>query len=150
MFPEAPLYTLINDKGSTSPIIEARQIHTSFLNNFPGAKKHYRKFLPLFPMAADGLKILEDADLVISSSHCVIKGVKKPQDAKHICYIHSPMRYVYDQFDNYFGPNKAPLIQRVVAHLIRPYLQIWDRNSNSNVDLFLANSNFFQLKNQVY
>ena len=103
LYPEAPIYTLIHLKGSTSPIIEKRQIYTSWLNSIPGIEKNYRKFLPLFPLATKSLKLPADTDLVISSSHCVIKGVIKPKGAKHICYIHSPMRYIYDQFDAYFN-----------------------------------------------
>src|SRR4051812_6476800 len=86
MFPEAPLYTLIHKPGSTSQIIENRPIVTSFLNKIPGIHHNYRKFLPLFPKAADSLRILEKADLVISTSHCVIKAVKKPKGARHLSY----------------------------------------------------------------
>jgi glycosyltransferase involved in cell wall biosynthesis len=140
LFPEAPLYTLVYKKGSTSPLIENRKIVTSFLNHLPHIEENYRKFLPLFPLAASKLKI-EEADLVISSSHCVIKGVQKPPGAKHLCYIHSPMRYIYDQFDSYFGgETKLPI--KMAAHLVRPYLQTWDYISNTNVDHFVANAHF--------
>ena len=143
MFPDAPLYTLVYQKGTTSPVIENRKIKASFLNRFPGIDKHYRKFLPLFPLAASTLKIEEDCDLVLSSSHCVIKGVKKPKGSKHLSYIHSPMRYIYDQFENYFG-KEAPFVQRLGALCCRPYLQAWDRASNKNVDQMIANSSFVQ------
>jgi len=149
MFPDAPLYTLIYEKGSTSPVIENRKIKTSFLNYIPGIKKHYRKFLPLFPMAANFLKITEDADLVISSSHCVIKGVKKPKNSKHISYIHSPMRYLYDQYDVYFGKS-APFYQRIGAWIFKNYLINWDLNSNSNVDVPIANAHFVQKRIEKY
>ncbi len=141
MFPEAPLYTLIYKKGSTSPIIENRKIVSSFLNHIPGIEDSYRKFLPLFPLAAQSLTITEEADLVISSSHCVIKGVTKPKGSKHLCYIHSPMRYIYDQFDSYFGPGTS-LPVRAAAHIVRPYLQTWDNITNTNVDHFVANADF--------
>ena len=141
MFPEAPLYTLIHKPGSVPAIIENRKIVTSFLNRVPAIDEHYRKFLPLFPLAAQSLRITEDAEIVLSSSHCVIKGVRKPANAKHFCYIHSPMRYMYDQFPFYFG-KECPLYQRSAAHLLRPLLQAWDRSSNQNVDLFCANSEF--------
>ena len=141
MFPTAPLYTLIHVKNSTSELIENRKITASFLNRIPGIGKHYRKALPLMPLAADLLKISEKADLIISSSHCVIKGVKKPNGAKHLSYIHSPMRYMYDQYDNYFGPS-APLIQRVGARICKPYLTSWDIKSNQNIDVMVANSGF--------
>jgi len=143
MFPEAPIYTLVYKKGSCTPLIENRKIKASFLNKIPQIDKHYRKFLPLFPLAASSLNIVEDCDLVLSSSHCVIKGVKKPKSSKHLSYIHSPMRYIYDQFENYFGKD-APPLQRLGAKFCRPYLQKWDMASNNNVDHMIANSAFVQ------
>ncbi len=143
MFPEAPLYTLIHKKNSTSEKIENRKITASFLNQIPGIEKHYRKFLPLFPKAAESLKIIEKADVVLSSSHCVIKGVKKPEGSTHFAYIHSPMRYLYDQYDVYFGPH-APLYQRIGASVFKNYLTNWDLASNQNVDYMIANSHFVQ------
>lgn len=148
LFPEAPIYTLIHDQGSTSPTIESREIHTSFLDKIPGIYKHYRKFLPFMPLAASLMKIKGDYDLVISSSHCVIKGVKKPKGARHVCYIHSPMRYIYDQFENYFGHASIPI--RIAAHICRPYLAWWDKRSNKNVDLFLPNSKFVEKRVHKY
>jgi glycosyltransferase involved in cell wall biosynthesis len=141
LFPQAPLYTLLHNPGSTSAAIENREIHTSFLNDIPGIERSYRKFLPLMPLAAERLKIREPVDLVLSSSHCVIKGVPKPKGSVHISYIHSPMRYMYDQYDHYFGPH-APLAQRMGARLFRGYLVGWDKASNRNVDVLVANSSF--------
>jgi len=149
LFPEAPLYTLIHDKGSVPASIENRKITTSFLNNIPGIEKQYRKFLPLFPKAAEYLKITEDADLILSSSHCVIKGVKKPRGAKHISYVHSPMRYLYDQYDTYFGSH-APFYQRLGMKCFRSYLTNWDINSNKNVDALVANSGFVAKRIEKY
>lgn len=141
LYPDAPLYTLIHLPGTTSKTIEKRKIVASFLNKFPGIENNYRKFLPLFPKAAEGLAITEDADLVLSSSHCVIKGVKKPRSSIHISYVHSPMRYIYDQFENYFGKD-APFYQRMGAKAFRPYLTSWDLKSNENVDYLVANADF--------
>lgn len=149
LFPEAPIYTLIHDPGSTSPTIESKVIHSSFLSNIPGIAKHYRKFLPLFPKAAESLKITEDADIILSSSHCVIKGVKKPKNSKHISYIHSPMRYLYDQFEVYFGKD-APFYQRAGIKVFKDYLVNWDLNSNSNVDIPIGNSHFVAQRIKKY
>ncbi len=149
LFPEAPLYTLLHIPGSTSALIEQRQIHTSFLNKVPGIGRHYRKFLPFFPCAVESMRIHEKADVVLSSSHCVIKGLKHPEGAKHISYVHSPMRYMYDQFDSYFGPH-APALQRFGAKLFRPYLTRWDIQSNRNVDVMVANSAFVAERIQRY
>jgi len=141
LFPDAPLYTLVHVPGSSSERIENRKITASFLNKIPGIEKNYRKFLPLFPKAAESLRIVENADLVLSSSHCVIKGVQKPAGSKHISYIHSPMRYLFDQYDVYFGPS-APLTHRLGMKVFRNYLTKWDLNSNRNVDAMIANSRF--------
>lgn len=141
LYPDAPLYTLIHQRGCVPPSIEGRKVETSFLNSIPGVHEQYRKFLPLFPKAAESLKIVEDADVVLSSSHCVIKGVKKPKNSVHISYIHSPMRYLYDQYDSYFGPD-APFYQRAGMKVFKSYLTEWDKRSNSNVDHFVANSAF--------
>jgi glycosyltransferase involved in cell wall biosynthesis len=153
LFPESPLYTLIYEQGSSSQIIENRKIVTSRLNKIPGIKDHYRKLLPLFPSVIDNLKISEDANLLISSSHCVshcvIKGLKKPEGSVHISYIHSPMRYLYDQFDAYFGKH-APLYQQVGARAFRNYLTKWDIESNKNVDYMIANSDFVYKRIKQY
>lgn len=149
MFPQAPIYTLIHVKGSVPQSIESHEIRSSYLSNIPGISKYYRKFLPLFPHAAESLSILEEADLVLSSSHCVIKGVKKPKGAVHVSYIHSPMRYLYDQFDNYFGPG-APLSQRVGIKFFKNSLVNWDLESNKNVDVMIANSQFVKSRIKTF
>lgn len=149
LYPDAPIYTLIHKPGSTSPTIEKHEINTSFLNSIPGIHKHYRKFLPLFPKAAESLNILENADIVLSSSHCVIKGVKKPKDSIHVSYIHSPMRYLYDQFDVYFGSD-SPFYQRLGIKFFKDYLVNWDLESNSNVDYPIGNSHFVQRRIKKY
>lgn len=141
LFPEAPLYTLVHIPGASSARIDDRKVTASFLNKIPGVESQYRKFLPLFPKAAEHLKIVEKADLVLSSSHCVIKGVQKPAGARHLSYIHSPMRYLYDQFDTYFGPG-TPLVNRLGMKVFRSYLTQWDLESNHNVDTMIANSGF--------
>lgn len=141
LFPEAPVYTLIHEPGSTSPLIERHAIHTSPLQRIPGITKNYRKFLPLFPKAAESLRLPDNTELLLSSSHCVIKGVPKPPRAKHLCYIHSPMRYLYDQYDVYFGPD-APVLHRWGMKAFRGSLTRWDLASNAQVDHFVANSAF--------
>lgn len=149
LYKEAPLYTLLYKKGSASKTIESRKIETSFLNKIPKITTHYRKFLPLFPCAVDHIKIEEKVNVIISSSHCVIKGVKKPEGAVHISYIHSPMRYMYDQFDSYFGKH-APIYQQLGAKVFRNYITNWDLKSNDNVDYMIANSAFVQNRIKQY
>jgi glycosyltransferase involved in cell wall biosynthesis len=83
-------------------------------------------------------------DLVISSSHCVAKGVRKRGDAVHVSYVHAPMRYMWNRFDDYFGPGRASLPVRIAARAVRPFLQGWDRRVSQpdRVDALVANSRF--------
>jgi glycosyltransferase involved in cell wall biosynthesis len=135
IFPQAELFTLIHDKGSVDRILEDRPIHTSFLQNFPGIKTKYRNYLPLFPLAVESLD-LTGFDLVISSSHCVAKGVKKPKNAKHFCYCYTPMRYMWVFFDQYFG--SYPPWKRSLVRLTGEYLKGWDIATLPRVDEFIA------------
>lgn len=149
IFPTAPLYSLIYKRGSASKLIEDRKIHASPLNHLPGIESHYRKLLPLFPSIVDRMQIEEDAEIVLSTSHCVIKGVRKPKGSVHVCYVHSPMRYMYDQYDHYFGP-QVSLPIRLGGKLFRDYLVRWDRASNENVDVMIANSSFVRERIRKY
>lgn len=149
LFPKADLFTLFYEPGSTSPMLEARRIQTSFLDKLPGLRQRYRHALPLFPLAIESMK-LEGYDLVISSSHCVAKGISKPPQARHISYVHAPMRYMWHRFDDYFGTGRASWGVRALAHLIRPHLQRWDVRSAEKVDHFVANSHFIAGKIQEF
>ncbi|MEE2776334.1 MAG: glycosyltransferase [Acidobacteriota bacterium] len=138
-FPQAPLYTLFHVPGSVSSSLENRAIHSSFLQQLPGIAAHYRQLLPLFPLAAADLD-LEPYDLVVSTSHCVAKAVRVRADAWHVCYCHTPMRYVWDQRDAYF-PDRLGLLAGL-RHRILDELGRWDAASNEDVDVFVANSTF--------
>ncbi len=152
LFPTAPVWTLLHNRGSVSPTIENRPIHTSLLQRLPGAAKRYRSYLPLFPLLAE-LHRADGAALVISTSHAVAKSMVRRSRARlgteqasrpfHICYIHTPMRYVWDLFDEYFGPERvgrlaSALVYRPIAAMLRRY----DRATTDRVDLFLANSTY--------
>jgi len=139
LFPQADIHTLVHRPGTVHPRIEARPIHTSVLQRVPRIHKLYRHFLPVLPQVIESMR-LEGYDLVISSSHCVAKGIRKPAGAKHLAYVHAPMRYMWDLFDDYFGPGRASLPVRAAAHAVRPYLQKWDRESTAGVDRILVNS----------
>jgi len=143
LFPSADLFTLLHNRGSVSPTIEDRAIHTSFIQKLPLASRGYRRYLPLFPTAIEHLD-LSSYDLIVSSSHCVAKGVQPRAGALHLCYCYTPMRYVWDQFDAYFGRGRANLLTRAAAHGVRPYLQRWDVRTASRVDHFIAISRTVQ------
>ncbi len=119
IFPDADLYTLVHVRGATCPRIEARRIFASPLSRLPGAARHYRKLLPLFPWAIERFR-LDGYDLVLSTSHAVAKGVRRPPDAPHLSYCFTPMRYVWDQADAYLGRGlRRALAAPLVAALRR-------------------------------
>jgi len=139
LFPGAPIYTLFHFAGSVSPAIEAHPIAASFLQRLPGLRAHYRRYLPLFPAAIEE-QDLAGFDLVVSSSHCVAKGVLPPPGAFHLCYCHTPMRYAWDQEHAYF-PRRRGAVARLRS-LALSRLRTWDAASAARVDLFVANSRF--------
>ncbi len=140
LFPEAPVFTLFHDRERTGSFINSRKVETSFLQNFPLWKKHYRNYLPLFPLAVEQFD-LRDYDLVLSSSHCVAKGALAPSSACHICYCHTPLRYAWDMYREYFGARMNPL-RKALVYPVTHYLRIWDACSSTRVDHFIANSEF--------
>ena len=140
LFPSADLFTLLQVPGSVSPVIENRRIVTSFLQQIPGASRRYRHLLPLFPAAIRGLD-LGGHNLVLSSSHAVAKGVRVPPGALHVCYCFTPMRYVWDLYDEYFGP-RAGLATRLLMPPVAAALRRWDRATSAGVHHFVAISRF--------
>ncbi len=149
LFPQADLYTLLHIKGSVSPEIEDRKIAVSFLQNLPFVQSKYRYYLPLMPFAISGFD-LRDYDLVLSSSHCVAKAVRVSPKALHICYCHTPMRYIWDQFDQYFGQPGSPKMASMAMKIIAPALRRWDVRMNRHVDFFIANSEHVQKRIKKY
>ncbi len=139
MFPEADLFTLLHNPGSVSPVIEDRRIFTSFINRLPFKTTRYRHYLPLFPTAIE-LFNFKGYHLIISTSHCVAKGVRTPPDALHISYLHTPMRYVWDMYEEYFGEDQIRWWQRKIIPFFANYLRMWDVSSANRVDHFIANS----------
>ena len=141
VFPDAPLTTLVRVPGSVSARIEARPIRTSFVQALPAPARFYRHYLPLYPLAVRLLDF-QGADLVVSSSHCAAKSVIVPEGAVHVCYCHSPMRYAWDQFEEYFGPARVgPVTSRLMRPVMRRIAR-WDQATADRVDRFLANSQY--------
>jgi glycosyltransferase involved in cell wall biosynthesis len=139
LFPGAPIFTIVHNRGSVSAKIEAHPIHTSFLQHAPMVAKYYRNYLPFFPRAIERFR-MENFDLILSSSHCVAKGIIPNPSATHICYCHTPMRYIWSHYDDYFGDHRSGLLKRMILPPIRSYLCEWDVSSNQRVDQFVANS----------
>ncbi len=135
MFPDSEIFTLFYNKSALTPAIEDRPIHTSFLQNLPFARKSYRNYLPLFPLAVESFN-LNGFDLIISSSHCVAKGAKKPAGAYHFCYCYTPMRYAWVFFEQYFG-SYSP-IKKYIVKMVTENLKKWDLSTLGRVDDFAA------------
>ena len=136
--PGAELFTLFHFPGTVSEKIESRVIHTSSLQRLAQRASDYRHLLALFPHAVRQWDF-SSYDLIVSSSHCVAKGVNA-RGKPHLCYCHTPMRYVWDRFDDYF-PRSRPL-RRAAAMSVAPWLRRWDRATASEVTRFVANSSF--------
>ena len=141
LYPDATLFTLLHNSGAVSRSIEGMKIRTSFIQQLPLRERHYRRYLPLFPTAIERFDV-SGYDLVISSSHCVAKGVLAGPSATHICYCHTPMRYVWDRYDDYFGPNQAGFATRLAMSWLAPSLRRWDVESQGRVHHYVANSQY--------
>lgn len=139
IFPQADLFSLIADRSTLAPILQDRKLQTSFLQRFPGAKKFYRQYLLLQPLALEQFD-LSNYDLVISSESGPAKGVITSPKTCHICYCHSPMRYIWDMYSEYKRGMRFPA--RPAFSLTAHYLRLWDHASASRVDYFVANSRF--------
>jgi glycosyltransferase involved in cell wall biosynthesis len=142
LFPHADLFVHVCDEAlvreTLGPNFKGRII-TSFISRLPGAKRHYQKYLPFMPMALEQLD-LSAYDLVISSESGPAKGVVTRPDAMHICYCHSPMRYVWDMYHEYVS--RAGRLVRTLFPAIAHWLRVWDRVAADRVDVFVANSSF--------
>src|SRR5260370_18118029 len=104
-FSDAELFTLVHVKGSVSPTIERRRIHTSFVQRLPLSRRYYRQYLPVFPAAVEQFDF-DRFDAVVSVSHCAVKSIVRPGRVRHLSYCLTPMRYAWDQFHHNFGPNR--------------------------------------------
>lgn len=139
LFPQADLLTLVHASGTVSPLISQRRIRHSWVQHLPWPARLYRHYLPLFPAAVEHFD-LDDVDVVISTSHCAIKSIVPTGRAIHICYSHSPMRYAWDQFEAYFGPERVGRLGHLLARHALAGMARWDRDTAHRVHRFLANS----------
>lgn len=149
LFPHADLFTLLHIPDKVSPLIESMSIHTSFLQHLPFVKTQYRYYLPLMPLAIEQLD-LRGYDLVLSSSHCVAKGVRLDPHALHICYCYTPMRYIWDQYDQYFKTGATFKPSSVVMGMLVSWLRRWDVRSSKRVHRFIAISRHVQQRIKDY
>lgn len=139
MFPQADLFSLVADPRAIPDSLRGRSLHTSFLQNVPGSTRWHRRFLPLYPLALEQFD-LSGYDLVLSSESGPAKGVLTSSRTCHVCYCHSPMRYLWDFYHRYRSSAGMGLYARPLFSLISHYLRMWDAASANRVDYFVANS----------
>ncbi len=146
LFPQAEIHTHVCIRENLSAALRGRDIRETFIARLPGARKHYQKYLPLMPRALEELD-LSGCDLILSSESGPAKGVIAPPGAVHVCYCHSPMRYIWDQYHAYCaGMGWLP---RQVFRAAAPRLRVWDAVSAGRVDAIVANSRFVARRVEV-
>ncbi|WP_417471045.1 glycosyltransferase [Maricaulis sp.] len=147
MFPGADILTHVIDHDSLSPRLHQHRILTTSINQLPWSKQLYQSYLPLMPQALEACD-LAGYDLVISSESGPTKGVIVPPDTPHLCYCHSPMRYIWDQYHTYKA--SAGVFARLAMPYIAHRLRQWDVTSAARVDQFVANSEHVANRVQKY
>ncbi len=137
LYPQADIFTHVLDRQRLSPLLQSRNIATTFIQRLPAGRRLYQKYLPLMPLALEQLD-LGGYDLIISSESGPAKGVLTRAESTHICYCHTPMRYLWDFYPQYLAAASAPvrLAMRPLFHRLRQ----WDVLSAARVDHFVANS----------
>ncbi len=138
LYPDAVIHTLFYRRSGLSPALARMKIKPSFLHYLPGIRHYYRWLLPFLPWVVSTLKIDSDTDLVISSSHCVAKGADVPPKALHVCYCHTPMRYIWGFEKEYL--RHFPKVASALLGSIKNRLREWDNENCSRVHHFIANS----------
>ncbi|NOU92954.1 glycosyltransferase [Paenibacillus sp. LMG 31456] len=138
MFPEAPVYTLISDLSKMPERFRHTDIKNSFVQKIPSSNKHYKKMLGLFPLAVEQFD-LREYDLVLSSSSAFAKGIITNPSQLHICYCHTPMRYVWDLYHQYMDEIKNPIFKKALPFILHR-IRNWDQLSSQRVDHFISNS----------
>lgn len=146
LFPDADIFTLVADRSAISETIARHRIETSFLQRL-GGRRHYQKLLPLMPLALESFD-LSAYDLVVSSESGPAKGVIPRPDALHVCYCHSPMRYIWDLAPEY--RRNAGRLAGAALGLAGPRLRQWDVTTAARVDHFIANSAFVARRIEKY
>jgi len=149
MYPEAPIYTLLFEPKMVNKYFKNRQIETSIIQKLPGGIKHYQWYMPFMPMAVEFFD-LSKYDLVISDASAFSKGVITSPDTLHICYCHTPTRYLWDYTHQYINELKYNKYFKKVISLVLNYIRIWDKSAADRVDKYIANSLIVQKRIKKY
>ncbi len=137
--PDAELYLLTHDRSIEVPLLKDRVIHTSALNRVPFISKLYKHLLPIHPLAIRRMRVPNDIDLLISSDASLIKGIRLGPNTRHVCYCHSPPRYLWELGDDY---KRTSSMARLALDRVAKRLRRFDSHSAQRVDHFIANSHF--------
>lgn len=143
IYPEAPIYVINYDKKIVDEFLPGRKIIPSFLQNFPGMPKSFKYWLPFMPRAIESFD-LSGYDVVLSDSSAYAKGAITKGKTKHICYLHTPTRYLWSDRESYIksAPIPLPLIGQPIVKLIVKFLQKWDLKAANRADYLIANSKY--------
>ena len=139
LYPDAEIFTHAYIKEKMAKVFGKYPVHESFIAKLPMGRKHPQMYLPLLPAASRALD-LSEYDLIISSESGPIKGITKRADQRHVCYCHTPMRYIWDMYEDYY--QSAPLPGKIAMKLFVPFMRKEDLKSAESVDEFVANSHF--------
>lgn len=149
MFPKAPIYTSVFNAEKVGEGFEDADIRTSFIQRLPFAKKKHQWYLNMMPYAYESFD-LSQFDIVISSSHSCSKGIITKPETMHVCYCHTPMRYLWDDWHSYVRDYKMPSIIKRYAKKVLHKLRIWDKVAADRVDYFVSNSKTTQRRVDKY
>ena len=149
MYPQARVYTVIYDKKNVLKLYPNRKIEASIIQRLPGGVRLYKWYMPFMPMAIEFFD-LSSYDLVLSSASALIKGVITKPDTLHICYCHTPTRYLWSDTHEYINELKYNKFFKKIISLIINYIRIWDRQAADRVDTYIANSKTVQKRIQKY
>lgn len=147
VYPDADIFTLVYDEKKMGKIFPKEKVHTSFVQKIPFASKLYTKMLTLMPKAFESFDF-SSYDLVLCSSSCCAKGVITPPDVPHIAYVHTPMRYAWDQFFEY-QKRSNKIVSFFMARFM-PSIRLWDFVSSERIDKIIANSSYIKRRIKKY
>ncbi len=139
LFPEAPIYTLLYESENVTKNFKNRTIETSIIQRLPGGVKHYQWYMPFMPMAVEFFD-LNNFDVVISDASAFAKGVITGTDTLHICYCHTPTRYLWDYTHQYIKDLPYNKYLKKIISLVFNYIRVWDKEAATRVDYYIANS----------
>lgn len=149
MFPEAPIYTLLYDQKNIDKNYKNRKIEASIIQKLPGGVKHYQWYMPFMPMAIEFFD-LRGFDVVLSDTSSFAKGVITSPETLHICYCHTPTRYLWSDTHQYINELKYNKFFKKIISMVLNYVRMWDKLAADRVDKYLANSRTAQSRIKKY